>query len=164
LGNPHLEGNGWSLVQAMAPFAAAAAMARSSGRSAIRDWFEDRGFPFHSREGSGLNPPRIVPATTSRPNVALTMPGNRTHANQRHPAWGHTWQDHGSQRSVPWHRNRANGLQNSWTDPTTDPQQGFWTNNQQAAAHILSQNLNVGYNVIPIPQGMGRVVFPDGRV
>jgi hypothetical protein len=92
------------------------------------------------------------------------MPRNRTQENQSHPDWGHTWQDHGSQLSVSWHRNRANGQQNNWTDRTRDPQQGFWTNNQQAAEHILSQNLYVGHNEIRIPHGMGRVVFPDGRV
>lgn len=91
--------------------------------------------------------------------------------NRPHPDWGHTWQDHGNQRGVDWHKSRAaSSVGNKpdgtpkWTDAQTNPQQGFWTNNTQAAEYINQQKLDVGKNEVPIPQGMGKVVFPDGTV
>lgn len=107
---------------------------------------------------------------TPRPNVDLgPIPRNRTQLNRPDPNWGHAWQEHGQQRDAAWHRSRAASKVGNnpdgtpkWTDPQTNPQQGYWTNNKQAAEHIGKQNLNVGHNEVPIPDGMGKVVFPDG--
>ncbi|QGJ68576.1 Hypothetical protein PBC10988_2370 [Planctomycetales bacterium 10988] len=115
----------------------------------------------------GRNPAPI----TLRPARTLNFPKNKTQMNRPHPDWGHTWQDHGGQRGTGWHRSRAASQAGNkpdgtpkWRDAKADPQQGFWTDNQQAAGHIEQQSLNVGYNEICIPEGMGNVVFPDGTV
>ncbi|MFY7813754.1 MAG: peptidoglycan-binding domain-containing protein [Chryseobacterium taeanense] len=72
------------------------------------------------------------------------------------PTFGHTFLEHGKKELKPL-------LDKAKTKKTP---QGLWTNDEQAAEIIKMNwmNLKEGENTIDIPQGLGKVIMPDGSI